>query len=303
MSKKKLSNPFSTGGGGGLFEAHVQAAFVTLMITGGYTPCFPSKPIVEIKLQGKVDGYATDDLIVTTEDASSKVTRKMLGQVKHSIAFTKGDKLLGEVLQAAWEDYNNSAVFTQGKDAIALITGPLSGVDQNNVPWILEHARATARSEEFYRHVKQANFSPAKCEEKLEAIRHHLDAANNGKPLSDEDVFQFLRHFHLLGYDLDIESSVTKSLLHSHISQYQKELPVVAWLRVVEFVQKMNKHAASITKSNIPEDLLEMFKEKSAVEFPKELSAKMIPSVTDWTNHPDASHLALILLVGAWNEK
>ncbi|AOS23761.1 hypothetical protein [Xanthomonas oryzae] len=125
MSRKKLSNPFSTGGGGILFEAHVQAAFVTLMITGGYAPCFPSKPIVGIKLQGKVDGYATDDLIVTTEDASSKVTQRMLGQVKHSIAFTKGDKLLGEVLQAAWDDYNNPAVFTQGKDTIALITGPL----------------------------------------------------------------------------------------------------------------------------------------------------------------------------------
>jgi len=249
MSRKKLSNPFSTGGGGVLFEAHVQAAFVTLMITGGYAPCFPSKPIVEIKLQGKVDGYATDDLIVTTEDVSSKVTRKMLGQVKHSIAFTKGDKLLGEVLQAAWEDYSNPAVFTQGKDAIALITGPLSGVDQSNVPWILEHARATVSAEEFYRHVKQANFSPAKCGEKLDAIRHHLDAANSGKSLSDEDAFQFLRHFHLLGYDLDIESSVTKSLLHSHIAQYQKELPAVAWLRVVDFVQKMNKHAATITKS------------------------------------------------------
>lgn len=82
MNKKKLSSPFSTGGGGVLFEAHVQAAFVTLMITGGFTPCFPSKPIMEIKLQGKVDGYATDNLIVLTEDATSKVVRKMLGQVK-----------------------------------------------------------------------------------------------------------------------------------------------------------------------------------------------------------------------------
>ncbi|MBH1835771.1 hypothetical protein I5T88_07810 [Stenotrophomonas maltophilia] len=303
MSRKKLSNPFSTGGGGVLFEAHVQAAFVTLMITGGYAPCFPSKPIVEIKLQGKVDGYATDDLIVTTEDVSSKVTRKMLGQVKHSIAFTKGDKLLGEVLQAAWDDYSNPAVFNQGKDTIALITGPLSGVDQSNVPWILEHARATASAEEFYRHVKQANFSPAKCGEKLDAIRHHLDAANSGECVSDEDTFQFLRHFHLLGYDLDIESSVTKSLLHSHIAQYQKELSAVAWLRVVEFVQKMNRHAATITKSSIPEDLLEMFKERAPIEFPKELSAKTPQSMTDWTNHPDASYIAMTLLIGAWNEK
>lgn len=36
---KQLSNPFSTGGGGGHFEAHVQASFVLLMLTGGYELC------------------------------------------------------------------------------------------------------------------------------------------------------------------------------------------------------------------------------------------------------------------------
>jgi hypothetical protein len=303
VERKKLSNSFSTGGGGIFFETRVQAAFVTLMITGGYTPCFPSKPIVEVKLQGKVDGYATDDLIVTTEDPSSKATRKMLVQVKHSITFTKGGKLLGEVLRAAWEDFNNPAVFTRGRDVIALITGPLSGTDQKNVPWLLEQARATASADEFYRHVKQANFSPAKSEEKLEAIKYHLDAANDGDPVSDGDVVEFLRHFHLLGYDLDIDSSVTKSLLHSHISQYQKELTVAAWLQVVELVQKMNKHAATITKSSIPEDLLEMFKEKAAIEFPESLTEKTTKPATDWASHSDASFLALTLLIGAWNEK
>jgi hypothetical protein len=303
MSKKKLSNPFSTGGGGVLFEANVQAAFVTLMITGGYTPCFPSKPIVEVKLQGKVDGYATDDLIVTTEDPVSKVTRKMLGQIKHSIAFTKGESLLGEVLRAAWEDFSNPAVFTQGKDAIALITGPLNGVDQETVPWLLEHARATASTEEFYRHVKQANFISAKKAERLETIRRHLDVANGANPLSDEDIFQFLRHFHLLGYDLDIECSVTKSLLHSHISQYQNEPPSSAWSRILEFVQQKNQHAARITKDNIPEDLLELFKVKAPAEFPKGLVHQKSKTITDWASHPDANHLALALLAGAWNEK
>ena len=51
MSKsKKLSNPFSTGGGGVHFEAHVQASFVALMLTGGHAPCLPCWPIAEIKL-------------------------------------------------------------------------------------------------------------------------------------------------------------------------------------------------------------------------------------------------------------
>lgn len=303
MKRKRLSNPFSTGGGGPLFEAHVQAAFVTLMITGGYTPCFPSKPIVEVQFQGKKDGYATDDLIVTTGDPIGKATRKMLVQVKHDIAFGKTNTLLGEVLQAAWEDFNNPSVFTRGRDAIVLITGPLSGVDQETVPWLLEHARAVTNADEFFRDVKLAHFSSTRKVKKLEIIRYHLDIANNGMGLSEEQHFQFLQHFHLLGYDLDIEHSVTKSLLHSHISQYQNELSSLAWSRILEFVQQKNKHAARVTKDNIPEDLLEMFKEKAAVEFPKDLASKMSSSVTNWASHPDASFVALTLLIGAWDEK
>jgi hypothetical protein len=46
-NKKQLSNPFSTGGGGEHFEAHIQASFVVLMLTGGYAPCLPCWPICE----------------------------------------------------------------------------------------------------------------------------------------------------------------------------------------------------------------------------------------------------------------
>lgn len=303
MSKKKLSNPFSTGNGGVLFEAHVQAAFVTLMITGGYTPCFPSKPIVEIRLQGKKDGYATDDLIITTEEPSGGGKRKLLGQVKHSIAFTTHNKLLPEVLQAAWDDFNNPKVFTKRRDAIALITGPLSGVDQECVPWLLDHARTIADAETFFRNVGQAKFSSADKAKKLNVIRHHLNAANAGKALSDDEFYQFLLDFHLLGYDLDIEYSVTKSLLHSHIGQYQRDISPLVWAKIVELVQQKNKHAASITRSNIPGDLLEMFKERVAIEFPKGLSVKTTHPTTDWASHPDASYIALAMLIGAWNEK
>ena len=110
--KKELSNPFSTGGGGPHFEAHVQASFVALMLTGGYVPCLPCWPIAEIKLQGKIDGFETDDLVVVVENVNSKERRKLLGQVKHSIAITQGSTLFGEVMQAAWNDFKNPKVFT-----------------------------------------------------------------------------------------------------------------------------------------------------------------------------------------------
>jgi hypothetical protein len=52
------------------------------MLTGGYAPCLPCWPIAEIKLQGKIDGFDTDDLIVLVEENSTKERRKLLGQVK-----------------------------------------------------------------------------------------------------------------------------------------------------------------------------------------------------------------------------
>lgn len=306
MKRKRLSNPFSTGGGGGHFEANVQASFVTLMITGGYAPCLPRWPIVEVKLQGKIDGYDTDDLIVFVEDPDSRERRKLLGQVKHAISITRGSKLLGEVLQAAWNDFNNPAAFIKGKDAIALITGPISAIDQHNVSWLLEQARRTKDADEFYRRVQQTNFSPAHCEEKLEAIGFHLQTANGGKPLSNDQLYEFLRNFQLLGYDLDNDVGVVLSLLHSHISQFDRKLSQWVWARVVEVVQTRNRAAGSITTENLPDDLLDAFKQKvqtAPEEFPKELAAIEQKPITDWAQHPDATYLALASLIGGWDDK
>jgi hypothetical protein len=305
VKKKRLSNSFSTGGGGGHFEANVQASFVTLMITGGYSPCLPRWPIVEVKLQGKIDGFDTDDLIVFVEDPESKERRKLLGQVKHAISITKGDKLFGEVLQAAWNDFNNSAVFVKDRDAIALITGPMSARDQHNVSWLLEQARRTKDAEEFYRRVEQTNFSPPYCGEKLEAIRFHLGTANGGEAVSNTRLYEFLRRFHLLGYDLDNDAGVALSLLHSHISQFHRKFPEWAWARIVEIVQTWNRAAGNITTAALPDDLLDVFRQQTRAvleEFPKELAVTERMPATDWGSHPEATFLALALLVGTWNE-
>jgi hypothetical protein len=301
-TSKKLSNPFSTGGGGVHFEAHVQASFVALMLTGGHAPCLPCWPITEIKLQGKIDGFDTDDLIVVVENPSSKEQRKLLGQVKHSIAITQGSSLFGEVIQAAWNDFNNPRVFTKGKDVIALITGPISTTDAHNVQWLLNQARHTSTVDEFFRNVQQANFSPPKGGEKLEVIQHHLKIANGGNEVSNDALYDFLTHFHLLGYDLGNEFGVVLSLLHSHISQFQQQYPQWVWSRVVDIVQAWNQDAGTITPSNLPEDLLEAFKQKTVAQMPEGLKTPEKPK-TDWMQHPDATYLALAVLIGAWNDK
>lgn len=299
----ELSSPFSTGGGGVHFEAQVQASFVALMLTGGFSPSLPCWPIVEIKLQGKIDGYDTDDLIVFIHKKGSSDRRKLVGQIKHSISITKGDSIFGEVIEAAWNDFNNPSIFTKNKDVIALITGPLNGVDAKTIPWLLNQARHTKNADDFVRNVEASRFSPSKSTEKLEAIQHHLTAANGGDELTKEDLYDFLRHFHLLGYDLGGESGVVISLLHSHISLFHSEYPHWLWPRIIDIVQTWNQDAGTITRDNLPEDIIEAFKQKAVAALPERLAFTREITETRWESHPDASYLALAVLAGSWNEK
>ncbi|MBN2010938.1 hypothetical protein JW960_16435 [candidate division KSB1 bacterium] len=302
-NNKQLCNPFSTGGGGAHFEAHVQASFVTLMLTGGYAPCLPWWPIREIKLQGRISGYNTDDLIVFVEQYTTKERCKLLGQVKHSIRFTQKDSELSNVIKAAWSDFNNPDLFTKGKDIIALITGPLSETDFHNVQWLLNQARHTKNSDDFFKNVKQASFSPPKSVEKLGVIQHHLKIANQNVDILKDEIYLFLKHFHLLGYDLGKEIGVVLSLLHSHISQFNRQRPEWIWGRIVDLVQTWNQNAGTIIADNIPEDILQAFKQPAIRHIPKETSLiKPEKMDSDWSKHPYATDFALMNLVGSWDE-
>ncbi len=300
---KKLSNPFSTGGGGGHFESHVQASFLALMLTGGYAPCLPCRPISKIKLQGKFAGYSTDDLIVFTQGLNGAEGYKLLGQVKHSITITEGDAVFGEVIHAAWCDFNNVELFDRKGDVIALITGPLSATDTGDVRTILDWARHAENAKEFFEKVELAHFSSATKRAKLQAFKFHLKAANDGVELAQEQLFEFLCRFHLLGYDLDIKAGVTLALLHSLIGLYSADNIESTWARLVGEVQAVNQNAGTIYVDSLPEDLLLVFKQRKIEGIPSSLAVPHSPRpVAIIKDHEQLVSLAAAALLGSWNE-
>ena len=306
---KQLSNPFSTGSGGARFEANIQASFVTLMLTGGFAPCLPSWPIVAIRLQGSVAGYCTDDLIVYVEDPGTDHRRRLLGQVKHKIAITAKNTLFAEVIQAAWNDFNNPNVFTKGKDIIALITGPISATNIDGVNGLLEHARHARNVDEFLTDVSRAIFCSDNVREKLKAFKAQLKIANKGTDVGDQDLYEFLKHFHFLGYDLAKKGSVISSLLISHIAQFNKDIPDKIWYQIVNEVQNFNQYAGTITLDTLPDDLIKHFKEPEITHIPKELAKEDVKGdskvqivATDWNQHMSAQKLAVANLIGSWKE-
>lgn len=255
---KQQSNPFSTGGGGVNFETRVQAAFTVLMLSGRLAPCLPPFPITKIKLQGRYADFNTDDFIVFTKQPESEGEARLLAQIKHDIRITEMDKTFAEVIQSTWSDFKDEG-FNPSTDALALITGPLSGTDINDARPILEWARHSENEEEFFAKVNTANFSSNAKRKKLEVFKTHLKTANGGMHVSDRQFWQFLKAFHLIGYDLDTESGGTLSLLHSLIAQYSNEAAPSLWARVVDAVQVANQNAGTLTLETLPLDIRTSF--------------------------------------------
>lgn len=299
---KKLSNPFSTGGGGGLFESHVQASFVTLMLTNGYAPALPNRRIRKVLLQGKVEGFELDDFVVFVGEEGGNDDQKLVCQVKHSLSFTSGDLVFEEVISAAWADYNNHVVFNKGRDLMAIITGPLSKTDVNSVRPLLEAARHTGSHTVFFQRVNLGNFASDDQRSKLNAFRSKLKAANGGTDVDDQTTFDFLRHFHVLGYDLDLRAGVTLSLVHSLIGQRSQMGANVIWSLIVGYVQQMNKHAGAITLESIPEEIRSALTPYEVQTIPAGLVQVQMPQVPIQVSILDPKDLLLACMLGAWNE-
>ncbi len=293
---KEISSPFSTGGGGHHFETQVQSFFVTLMLTRGCPPIFPTGLIDEIKLQARVDGYQTDDLIVFVKNGDKR--KKLLVQIKSSIRFTQRDTTFAEVLDAAWKDFTNKKLFSKDTDKIILITGPISKTDISNVSWILEQAKVTKDSKDFYNRVGTAKFSPPKAREKLEAFRIHLTKANGNNSISDECFYHFLSIFHLLGMDLGREQGGALSLIQSLISQYNQDNRVLIWGSITDFVQSRNQSAGTIRLNNIPSDLIEAFRRDKEKIIPADY---VVPDIPDLDPNNQLAALAVAALLGNWD--
>lgn len=303
MSRKKhIESSFSTGGGGFFFERDVQASFVVLMMTGGYVPFFHGWEIKEIRFQVNNGGFKTDDILVTLRKGED--TRKILGQIKHSAPVTKGKGPFRDAIEDAWKDFNSSS-FRKGHDVIVLITGRLSQADWHTIE-VLDLARNLPLR--FF--IDRIDMLPQGQAKKYKAFKAQLEHANGGEVLSDGVIYDFLRNFYILGYDLSLRHSVTEALLKSHISQFNPASVDVAWFAVKDFVERQNSSSGVFVKDDIPSEIKLLFPSREE-SIPKSLLTTLQPTSKresilslkiDRENFESVPVLGKLALVGAWNE-
>lgn len=267
IQEKKQTNPASSGSLGAFFEARVQTAFVIFMLTSRIAPCLPSWPIQKIKLQGRYAGFNTDDFIVCTKDPNSDREAKLLVQIKHKVSITDENSIFREVIQAAWNDFNNPDIFNTDTDVIGLITASTN----TDLRTILDWARHSDDENEFHTKIDMERFSSENKRKIFKAFKAQLQKANGEHELSDHQLWDFLKHFHYFGYDLDSEDSSIYQLILSLIAQYSSEDPSAIWNKVCDEVQKFNPDAGTLSLNTIPKEISESFNTKINTHFAQDL--------------------------------
>ena len=279
----KLSNSFSTGGGGGSFERRIQTVFLLALLVDGFSPIL-NAPIERIAFQARQLGHAVDDMAVFSTSGA-----KLLCQMKHSLSVTEKDATFQEVMRAAWHDFCAETFFKE-RDKIALFTGFIAKDSIDALRYLHDQAVAAADADDFFSRMEQAQFTSQAAREKLEIIQSSIQQANGGAEISKQTLWQFCRCFLLAIFDLDYEESVNRTLAQTLIRCKATQDARLIWSYLTDLCATYNQRASVLARQDLPAELLEWFGWQHAEE--------AIPCIPTGVISEDV--WAALLLVGTW---
>src|SRR5690349_18467709 len=88
---RRVSSPAATGGAGNLYEQHVSAYWLALLLVRGMAPILRDCTVTGVHFQTERLGYHNDDFLVIGEETSG-TERRLLGQVKRSFVVSASDE-------------------------------------------------------------------------------------------------------------------------------------------------------------------------------------------------------------------
>lgn len=259
---KKVSNPFSTGGGGFQFEQKVQANFVALFLMGGIFPITRRDDCYKISVQSRRQGNQTDDVVVHFKGQDQQNYR-LLAQIKHKLTFSDSDEQTKDALEQAWVDFNKAASFDRERDRIVFITGTLPQKLIDHLKPLFDWARCSEDENDF---MARFNNNAKEKKKRLESIRTIIKKQSK-TDISDLKLWEFIKVLDVLDYDYDsangkdmtnILTQIKANLIDQSMDNTNR-----VWNQICSEVSKFNVQSGVFTKKTIAKDLLACFYKKS----------------------------------------
>lgn len=292
----EIASPLLTGGAGYNFENKVQSLFLLQMLTDSKAVCLDDCSIKKIIFQARRNGIYTDDLVVIGENTEGE-TISLLIQIKETFSVSR-NSTFDSVINSAWHDFKNTKPFCFGKDKIVVATGPLSKTDIDVSRQIFEIARCSNTYEEFDNKLQISNLFSEKHRKKYNILKEYIKKANDNTDPDNQDLFDFIRSFYLIGFDLDIRESICKSLINSICSISFRISYNEIWLSISDFCRYLNQNAGEISYNS---DNVEYNKIKAKLKNYVSISQEFDENVSI----PDVKNINSLIkfaLVGSWDE-
>jgi hypothetical protein len=248
----QVASPFSTGGGGTVFELKVESSLLAVLLVGGHVPGFDRALIQELHLQSEHLGYATDDALVLAIDGNGR-RRRQLWAVKHEVKFTKADDAFREVIADAWTDFSDPKRFDCDRDAIILATSPVPST-YKHLFTLLEFARAASNAEDFIAKVNRKGVVSKKSREYLRVIQE-LCEHTAARAVSNYELWRLIRCFHVISFDFDQTASQDEARFKTLLAIAARPNTKTGdelWNNIFEWMAERNPRAGSFTRDSLP---------------------------------------------------
>ena len=257
MALPQTSNPFSTGAGGTTFEYLVGVFYLVSLLAKDIPRGLDRGITTSVRFQQRYTGAIFDDVIVESENAEHKRFRLAL-QVKHHLII--GDnEAFRQVLSDAWATFTNEGgwQFVQEFDRLGIILGEYDKDVCLHLQPILDCARSTSSAEEFFDKLSVINFSEKKRKYVFEIFKPLLLRIKSD--LTNEELFQFLRHLVVLHFDVEHAGAGDSLFLWNRLlDQLMKRDDVQAKniaRSLFSLVAEYSKNAAGFTRETLLQQL------------------------------------------------
>jgi len=257
MNDMSATSPISTGGGGTIFEQHVDALFLALLLVRAPLPILKDCQAEEVHLQAEHLGWKTDDVLVVARRPDGTV-RRLATQVKRHFTISEKDDTCRKAFDDFWTDFRGGE-FDPAKDRFALVTlrGTYVLLDAFNS--LLDCARVSVDAADFMRRLEVDGFLSKKARGYAATIRRILEDDGEAAP-TDEEFWRFLSVLHVLSFDLNTASGQTEAWIKGLLAVSASEADPLAaaevsWRELLELVGAGMPAAASYRYDNLPEGL------------------------------------------------
>lgn len=255
-----VSSPAATGGAGPVFEQHVGGYWLAQLLVGAIPPILTDSSITEVDMQTERLGWHTDDFLVVCENNLGR-KRRLACQVKRSVTISSEDEDFQKVIQDAWKDFTNPGTFQEPFDRFALITLRGTNALLEHLSGLLDFSRVARAPSEFTTGLQTRGFLSSKSVRYCAVLRTVIEQMQSGKPLTAEELWRFLRVFHVLILDLGTDTGQHEAMLINLLalsaadSQRASETAKSSWTELVQIAGKGMASAGTFRRANLPEVL------------------------------------------------